>query len=586
MPLRAHHLVLSLFAGAVVLGSLAVLTANPPTASSATCAPNDFTQITSPTTTGGPLAGIVGLAAKSTSTTKTASSLSFDIFNSTTTTTPIPIGVATLSGSQWGLSWDSRNQPSGSFQLTATAHFGTLTSLDCPSQPVSININNPATQLSVLSGVITPATWQGPLGSSAPFGLDTIYTDQFGRPSHVTPASVNWHSPFGAALPNGGSTTVFNAGAVGAGQLIADITYNGFSAHPSAQVKVTAPTTVSTATPPTPTPTPTPVPVTSTSPATSPTPAPLPVSAADATRLAAMPTIFRPAAPTNSDPVVNIPTLSCLEIALGKVRFSEISSGKSQPTAAERKLAAACFSGAEPIPSVLAPIAPANLTDLDSTTDIVSLTNIENHTTTTKNGKTVKGLLLSGKGSPNSSIFIYVFSDPLVLRAETDSQGSWNYVLETPLKAGKHEVYAVAEKDAGNFVRTSAVPITIAAAAPGSQDGSLVVEGKWSTAQIGFAAGAGALVLAAFGVLFTIMRRRRPVAVQTPDTVHSTSNAASAPGPLPGLIQPNVPAATPPADPVTPAPAPSATADATPASSDQVAGSSQPTEPTSNDIQA
>jgi len=38
------------------------------------------------------------------------------------------------------------------------------------------------------------------------------------------------------------------------------------------------------------------------------------------------------------------------------------------------------------------------------------------------------------------------------------------------------------------------------------------------------------------------------------DTVHSVSSAASAPGPLPGLIQPNAPAAAPAAE-VVPAPA-------------------------------
>jgi len=576
MTLRAHHLVLSLFTGAIVLGSLAVLTVNSPTAQAA-CAAGSSVVITSPSTTGGAQTGIINLAAYSTPT--AASSLSFVLFNSTTTTTQLPIGVATLSGSQWVLGWDSRNQSNGSYQLMAIAHFGTSTSQDCPSQPVSININNLATQPPVLSGAISPALWQGALGSSVPFGLDTIYTDQYGRLSHVSPASVNWHSPFGAALPNGGGTTVFTAAAVGAGPLAADFSYNGLAATATAQVKITAPTTTTTTI--TATPTPTPVAVNSTS--TAPTPTPTPVSAADAARLAAMPTIFRPVAPTNSDPVVNIPTLSCLEQALGKLRFSEISSGKSQPTAAERKLAAACFSGPEPIPAVLAPVAPANLTDLASTTDIVSLTSINNHTTTSKDGKQVKGLLLTGKGAPNSSIFIYVFSDPLVLRAETDSQGAWKYVLDTPLKAGKHEVYAVAEKDTGNFVRTSAVPITIAGAASGSQDGSLVVEGKWSTAQIGFAAGAGVLVLAAFGVLFSMLRRRRPVAAPGIETVRSVSSAPVASGPLPGLILPSVPAAAPPTPAAVPAPPlPIATA---PAAPDPITPPVPPTEPPSDDVQ-
>jgi hypothetical protein len=558
MPLRAHHLALTLFAGAIALGSLAVLTVNSPTAQAA-CQAGSSVVIANPSSgvSGGANSGIINLMAYSTPT--TASSLSFALFKTTATTTQVPIGVATLTGSQWVLGWDSRNQPNGSYQLMAIAHFGTATSLDCASQTISININNPATQAPILSGVISPNNWQGALGSSAPFALDTMYTDQYGRQSHVSPLSVNWHSTLGAALPNGGSTTVFTAAAVGTGTLMAEFTYNGLAASVSAPVKISSATTNSGGSNPTPKPAPTPSPVPGTTASNSgpsfPTPTPVPVSAADATRLAAMPTIFRPVAPTNSDPVVNIPTLSCLELALGKVRFSEISTGHSQPTAAERKLAASCFSGAEAIPSVLAPVSPANLTDLVSTSDIVSLTSINNHSTTSKDGKSVKGLLLTGKGSPNSSIFIYVFSDPLVLRAETDSQGAWKYVLETPLKDGKHEVYAVAEKDAGNFVRTSAVPITIAAAAPGSQDGSLVVEGKWSTAQIGFAGGALILVLAGIGVLFSILRRRNSAPAAPAESVHSSSNAASAPGPMPGLIQPTVSATTPPvAVPAPPAP--------------------------------
>src|SRR5258708_31651459 len=39
-----------------------------------------------------------------------------------------------------------------------------------------------------------------------------------------------------------------------------------------------------------------------------------------------------------------------------------------------------------------------------------------------------------------------------------------SYVLQNPLKPGEHKIYAVAEKDSNNFVRTPAVPIAIAAA--------------------------------------------------------------------------------------------------------------------------
>ncbi len=555
MNLRAHHLLASLLIGAVAFSSLALLTVNPPAAQAA-CPTGSGVAITSPLGgTSAPVSQIVNLKAQSTPT--TATGLSFMLLNPTQQA----LGEATQSGTVWNLNWDTRNQPNGSYQVMAIAHFGTATSLDCASSAVQIVVNNQPTQTANLQAIISPNTWQGPVGSSAPFSLDVLYTDQYGRSSHVSPTSVNWHSTLGSSAPNGGASTVFTAGNVlGTGTLMADAFYNGLGAPGTAQLKVTAPGTVTTTATPKPSASPTATPSSTPKPDsgnTSPSPTPEPtVSAADAARLAAMPTIFRPATPTNSDPVVNIPTLSCLEKAVGSLRFSEISSGKSQPTAAERKLAAACFSGPEQIPAVLAPIAPAHLTELPSTTDIVTLGSVKNQTITAGDGKKVNGLLVSGTGAPNSDIFLYFFSDPLVLRAQTDSHGKWSYVLETPLPAGHHEVYAVAEKDASNFVRTSAVPISIAAAA-GNQDGSLVVGNGWSTAQIGFAGAAALLVLAALGVLLTILRRRRrPATVKPANTVAMPSATPPAPStpapasPAPGLIQPVAPAAAPAAPPV------------------------------------
>ncbi len=535
MNLRAHHVLASLLAAAVVFGSLAVLTVNPPAAQAA-CPAGSGVVITSPITATGPQSGIITVKAQSTPT--TATGLSFMLMNPTQQA----IGEATQSSTTWDLSWDTRNQPNGSYQLMAVAHFGTATTLDCASAVMPVYISNVPTQAPALAASINPNTWQGPLGASAAFTVDALYTDQYGRHSHVNPTSVNWHSSFGGVAPNGGISTVFTAGAVtSSGVLLADVFYNGLGAPGSAQIKILPPGTT---TSPTPTPTPSPTPATTT-PGATPSPTPAPVSAADATRLAAMPTIFRPADPTNSDPVVSIPTLSCLEKTVGTVRFSEISSGKSQPTAAERKLAAGCFSGPDQIPAVLAPVAPAHITELDATSGIITLGMVKNQTTTSKDGQKISGLLVTGTAAPNSNVFLYFFSDPLVLRAQTDSHGVWSYVLETPLKSGHHEVYAVTEKDAGTFVRTSAVPISIAAAAPGSQDGSLVIERGWSSAQIGFAALAALMVVAAIGVLFSILRRRRHLTAGpavAPDTIAMPGAPAAAPVPVtPGLIMPTTP---------------------------------------------
>jgi hypothetical protein len=431
------------------------------------------------------------------------------------------LGEATVSGTEWSLNWDTRNQPNGYFQVVAVAHFGTVTTSDCASAAMPVNITNNPTQAPTLAAVITPSTYQMMTGASAAFSLDTIYVDQYGRSSHVTPASVNWQSNVGTVAPNGGSSTVFRAGPLVAGGLLsANIVYAGISTQATAQLKITPSTTTSTINS-------TPAPTLAPKPSATPTASVAPTSttvmtASEVSRLANMPTIFRPAQPTNSYPVVSLSTLSCVEKAAGAVRFAEISSGKSKPSAEERKAASGCFSGIEPVPAVLAPVAPAHINELPSTTDFVTVSGIKNRTITSKDGSKVNGLLLTGKGAPNSTIFIYIFSDPLVLRAETNKSGEWNYVLETPLQSGNHEVFAVAEKDSNNFVRTSAVPIAIAGAAPGGQAGSLVVERRWSAAQLAFAAGAAVMVIASIIAFFVVIRRRRAVPPQiTQPTVAS-----------------------------------------------------------------
>jgi hypothetical protein len=550
MRVRAHHLAASLLVGAVVLSSLAWLAYNAP-AAQATCGTGSSVVVTSPssTSTNSPLSGVRTLTAYSSPT--TASGMTFML----AAPNQQPIGEAVQSGSTWKLDWDTRNVPNGPYELLAIAHFGTATALDCASPVVNFTIQNTPTQSPKLTATITPNTWQTPVNTTRTFSVDAIYTDQYGRQSHVGPTTSNsfmWGTSVGSLSTPSGPTTVLNAGTkIASGVLNANVNYSGLNATAAAQIKVTAPDGTSTTTsgdtkPPSPSPTPTASP-TATAPGTG-------ATTDDATRLATMPTIFRPADPTNSNPVVPLTALSCLEQKVGIARFNEISSGKSAPTTAERKSAADCFSGPTPIPAVLAPVPPSKITEVEQTTNLVKVANIKNTTVTGKDGKKITGLLVTGQGAPNSDVFIYVFSDPLVLRAQTDAKGAWSYVLETPLKPGKHEVYAVAEKDAGSFVRTSAVPISIAAASPGSQDGSLIIERTLSPAQIGFIALAALMVVASIIVTLVLLRRRRKAATAAApaDQIALPGSPATTPSPMP---EPAAPAPTAAA----PAPMPAAT---------------------------
>lgn len=535
--LRTHHLVVIFLAVAVAFTGLAFVAVDQP--ASAACSSGSSVVILQPnnTTTATPLSGIVQLKAYSTPT--SASSIGFQLMGPVNQS----LGEGVQSGTNWTLNWDTRNQPNGGYQVVAIARYGTATTLNCASAPLPLAINNVATQAPALSLAVSPAGWQGPVGGSASFNVQATYVDQYGRSSKVTPTAVNWTSPLGVANPPTAPSTVFQAGTTqGSATLKVMAGYLGVSANAAVPIKVGPPTA------PSMTATPAPSPAPSTGTTASPTPTPR-LEAGEAQRLANMDTIFRPADPTNTQPIVNLPTLSCMEKAVGAARFAEISGGKSQPTAAERRLAANCFSGSEAIPAVLAPVTPTRLSELATTEDAVTIGAAKPYKVTGEGGKEISAYLISGTGAPNSTVYIYVFSDPLVLRAETNAQGKWEYVLENPLPEGKHEVYAVAEKDAGTFVRTSAVPVQVAAAAPTSSDGSLVVGKGLSTNQWLFIISAVIMVLMAIGLLFTILRRRpKPDAQLTPPPVP----AQPAP-PAPAPVAPTAPAPAP-ATPTNPTP--------------------------------
>lgn len=51
-------------------------------------------------------------------------------------------------------------------------------------------------------------------------------------------------------------------------------------------------------------------------------------------------------------------------------------------------------------------------------------------------------IIFSGKGRPDSTIILYIYSDPIVVTVKTDTEGNWSYTLKRPLASGDHTVYA------------------------------------------------------------------------------------------------------------------------------------------------
>lgn len=541
MKVRAHH-----YLAATIVAAITIVASNSWYAAHtrealATCSTGSSVQITSPTS-GATVAGIVDLVSHSTAINQ-PTGVTYAISAPTTAILGNASPTATTTSANWVMHWDSASKPDGSYQLIAIYHFGPDSASDCTSPAVPFYITNQPTPAPAptLSIAINPTYLSLAPGQQATLTVSGTYTSSSGvqQPVDSSTAGFAW-SASGSRLNSPGSRSIVLTAGPEGGSFVASVivTMNGISKSTAVPVKIIAPSpTGSTSPPPTP-PTPT------TSP-TAPPPAGTvtPLSLAKERQLANDASVFRPTAPTNANPAVSLATLSCLQQKLGS-DYSAISSGQVQPTAAQRKLGSQCFSGSDRIPTRLAPVEPAHISEVTQEKAIVSLTDIKNSTQATNKsaqGTHSKVILVSGTSVPNSDVFIYVFSDPMVLRAQADNNGKWSYVLDNPLKPGKHEVYAVASKDSSSFVRSSALPITIAAAGAQNQDGSLVLESKLQPVQTAFILGSGFLVILAV-VLALRLRRHSIQQLATPATT-----AAPAPlAPTPPASIPTVPTPAPP----------------------------------------
>ena len=74
-------------------------------------------------------------------------------------------------------------------------------------------------------------------------------------------------------------------------------------------------------------------------------------------------------------------------------------------------------------------------------------------------------IIFSGKAKPNSTIYLYIFSDPIIVSVKADENGNWQYILDRPLDTGKHESYVLIEDSSTKEVlRTEAKSFFISGA--------------------------------------------------------------------------------------------------------------------------
>ena len=78
----------------------------------------------------------------------------------------------------------------------------------------------------------------------------------------------------------------------------------------------------------------------------------------------------------------------------------------------------------------------------------------------------IKRIVIRGTGPPESNVFIFIFSTPIIVSTKTDTKGNWTYVLEQELEDGSHEIYVASVDNTGKILaRSSPTPFVKEAAA-------------------------------------------------------------------------------------------------------------------------
>lgn len=181
------------------------------------------------------------------------------------------------------------------------------------------------------------------------------------------------------------------------------------------------------------------------------------------------------------------------------------------------------------VPHNLAPVAPQDIEKLPRSESL--------QVDKPASGPDSKRLILTGRAPAGKRVFIYIFSEPLVLTATTDNSGRWTYSLQnSPLEPGQHVAYVAVEQADGSVTRSGGQVFGVqAVAATANNPGGLsLVLAKEQQATILYAIVAGVLVSLGM-VVIMIMRRVKshdpdPLP-NSPDTEPPAAISASPAGP-------------------------------------------------------
>lgn len=336
--------------------------------------------------------------------------------------------------SYWSLTLFTQLLPNAQHNYYANVSLSDGSSCNTDTQQHSFVSNNaPGTTLNTGAN---PASFAGPTNTVA-----YVDTDVSVNGISVLPfANINWETNIGtiqSVSGVSGRARLFTGPQITAGTVKATIKYGGKSQIVPIQITVgNAATPIST---------------TSNLPSTA--------AAGDASKTALTQSLNAAQSATLSGQSVTS-LYDCAVSTIGAARATAIKAGSSRPTASELAKLKSCIAQANNVvPSNYAPVAPESIKELSRSTDsaVTGLSNV-------KTNDNKEALKISGKSRPNSQVFVYVFSEPLVITTSTDAQGNWSYILEDPLAAGKHEVYALVSANDGQYRKTDAFGFSISKA--------------------------------------------------------------------------------------------------------------------------
>lgn len=215
--------------------------------------------------------------------------------------------------------------------------------------------------------------------------------------------------------------------------------------------------------------------------------------------------------PTLEERVSSDPDLrDCLIDVIGEDNYDSVVSGDRRLTFKELRSAERCFASTRfVIPANVAPVEPSKVREIREDSDRARVASIEQ----ASDNEEDRGFVMSGNATPNSTILIYVFSEPLVLTTTTDENGNWTYVLEDPLEPGEHEVFVAVEDDEGEVVRSSSFSFNVAqpasiGASPSGLSLTLDLSDPSQNSTIYYVSGVVAIMLIGLGLyIFTVRRQ-------------------------------------------------------------------------------